>query len=115
MSTLCKFESGTGNIPSCPFLQADKAKAAKAKLNKAPKRTAGHDPHGSGLITPDTKRQRGLKPGDITPSGDDLNGMLVYTGTNMDRQRDQPLLAPLRRPPARGPSLPPRCILHDDP
>ena len=32
---------------------------------------------------PDLKRQRGPKPGDATPSGDDLNGTLVYTGTDM--------------------------------
>jgi hypothetical protein len=43
VSTLRKFESGTGTIPSCPLLQADEAKAAKAKLDKVPKRTAGHD------------------------------------------------------------------------
>jgi hypothetical protein len=32
MSTLRKFKSGTGTIPSCPLLQADEAKVAKAKL-----------------------------------------------------------------------------------
>jgi hypothetical protein len=83
MSTLRKFESGTGTIPSCPLLQADKAKAAKAKLDKVPKLTAGHDPLGSGLVTPDTKRQRGSKPSNATPSSDDLSGTLVYTGTDM--------------------------------
>jgi hypothetical protein len=83
VSTLHKFKSGTGTIPSCLLLQADEAKAAKAKLDKTPKRTASLDHHGLGLITPDTKRQRGSKPGDITPSGDDLNGTLVYTGTDM--------------------------------
>jgi hypothetical protein len=83
VSTLCKFESGTGTIPSCPLLQADEAKATKAKLDKAPKRTASHDPLGSGVVTPDTKRQQGLKPSDITLSSDDLNGTLVYTGTDM--------------------------------
>jgi hypothetical protein len=57
MSTLRKFKSGTGTIPSCPLLQADEAKATKAKLNKVPKHTARHDPLGSGLVTPDTKRQ----------------------------------------------------------
>jgi hypothetical protein len=35
ISTLCKFECGTGTIPSCPLLQSDEAKAAKAKLHKA--------------------------------------------------------------------------------
>ena len=83
VSTLRKFESGTGTIPSCPLLQADEAKVAKAKLDKMPKRTASLDPHGSGLITPDPKRQRGSKPGDTTPSSEDLNGTLVYTGTDM--------------------------------
>jgi hypothetical protein len=83
VSTLRKFESGTGTIPSCPLLQADEAKATKAKLDKVPKCTAGHDPLGSGLVTPDTKRQRGSKPADITPSSDDLNGTLIYTGTDM--------------------------------
>jgi hypothetical protein len=83
MSTLRKFESGTGTIPSCPLLQADEAKAAKAKMNKTPKHPAGLDPHGSGLITTDPKCQRGLKPSNATPSGDDLNGTLVYTGTDM--------------------------------
>jgi hypothetical protein len=83
VSTLRKFESGTGTIPSCPLLQADEAKAAKAKMDKMPKCSAGLDPHGAGLITPDLKRQHGSKPGDATPSGDDLNSMLVYTGTNM--------------------------------
>jgi hypothetical protein len=83
VSTLCKFKSGTGTIPSCPLLQADEAKAAKAKLDKMPKHTTGHDPHGLGLITPDTKCQRSPKPGNATPSGDDLNGTLVYTGTDM--------------------------------
>jgi hypothetical protein len=82
VSTLRKFESGMGTSPSCPLLQADEAKAAKAKLDKTPKRTAGLDPHGSGLITPDTKRQRGLKPSNATLSGDDLNGTLV-SGTDM--------------------------------
>jgi hypothetical protein len=52
-------------------------------MDKMPKGTAGLDPHGSGLIMPDPKRQRGSKPGDVTPSGDDLNGTLVYTGTDM--------------------------------
>jgi hypothetical protein len=83
MSTLRKFKSGTGTIPSCPLLQADKTKAAKVKLDKVPKRTAGHNPLGSGLITPDTKRQRGLKPGDVIPSNNNLNGTLVYTVTDM--------------------------------
>jgi hypothetical protein len=57
VSTLCKFESGTGTISSCPLLQADEAKATKAKLDKAPKRTASHDHPGSSLVTPDTKHQ----------------------------------------------------------
>jgi hypothetical protein len=57
VSTLHKFECGTGTIPSCLLLQANKAKATKAKLDKPPKCTAGHDPFGSGLVTPNTKRK----------------------------------------------------------
>jgi hypothetical protein len=83
VSTLCKFESGTGTIPSYPLLQADEAKAAKVMLDKVPKCTAGHDPIGSGIVTPDTKRQRGSKPSDATPSGDNFNGTLVYTSIDM--------------------------------
>ena len=83
VSTLRKFECRTGTIPSCPLLQEDKAKAAKAKLEKAPKHTAGHDHTGTGLVTPDTKCQQGSKPGDVTPSSEDLNGALIYSGTDM--------------------------------
>jgi hypothetical protein len=83
VSTLHKFKSGTGPIPSCPLLQADKIKGTKAKLDKAPKHSAGHDPLGSGLVTPDTKRQQGSKPSDATPSSNNLNSTLVYTGTDM--------------------------------
>jgi hypothetical protein len=57
VSMLRKFECGTGPIPSCPLLQANEGKAAKAKLDKDPKHTAGHDHTGMGLVTPDTKRQ----------------------------------------------------------
>ena len=57
VSTLHKFECGTGTILSCPLLQADEAKTAKAKLDKAPKHSASHDHAGTGLVTPDTKRQ----------------------------------------------------------
>jgi hypothetical protein len=83
VSTLRKFESGTGTIPSCPLLQADEAKVAKAKLDRTPKRSASLDPLGAGLITPDPKRQRGSKNTDATPTNDDLNGTLVYSGTDM--------------------------------
>ena len=34
-------------------------------------------------MTPDTKRQRGQRPGDTTPSADDLGGTLIYTGSDM--------------------------------
>ena len=37
ISTLCKFEWGTGTIPSCPLLQANEAQSTKAKLDRAPK------------------------------------------------------------------------------
>jgi hypothetical protein len=83
VSTLRKFECSMGTIPSCPLLQANKAKTAKAKLDKAPKRSASNDHDGTGLVTPDSRRQRGPKPGEFTPSSDDLNGTLIYTGTNM--------------------------------
>jgi hypothetical protein len=38
VSTLQKIECGTGTIPSCPLLQAEEAKSAKPKLDKASKR-----------------------------------------------------------------------------
>jgi hypothetical protein len=83
ISTLGKFECGTVTIPSCPILQANEAKAAKAKLDKAPKHTAGHNQSGPCLVTPDTKCQQGSKPGDATPSNDNLSSTLVYIGTDM--------------------------------
>jgi len=83
VSTLRKFECGTGTIPSCPLLQADEAKAAKAKLDRTPKRMASNDNAGMGFVTPEPKRQRNSKPGDSTPSPDDLSGTLVYTGSDM--------------------------------
>jgi hypothetical protein len=52
-------------------------------LDRTPKRSASLDPLGAGLITPDPKRQRGSKPTDATPTNDDLNGTLVYSGTDM--------------------------------
>jgi hypothetical protein len=36
-----------------------------------------------GHSAPDSKRQHDPKLGDTTPSGNDFNGMLVYTGTDM--------------------------------
>jgi hypothetical protein len=36
-----------------------------------------------GFAAPDHKRQRNSKPGDSTPSPDDLSGTLVYTGSDM--------------------------------
>ena len=72
-----------GTIPSCPLLQADEVKAAKAKLDRAPKRMASNDNAGMGFVTSDPKRQRNGKPGDSTPSPDDLSGTLVYTGSDM--------------------------------
>jgi hypothetical protein len=83
ISTLHKFECGTGTIPSCPLLQAHEAKATKAKLNKAPKHTAGHGPSGTGLVNPDAKRQSSGKPGNDTPSHDNLNCTLAYTDNDM--------------------------------
>ena len=83
VSTLRKFECGTGTIPSCPLLQADEAKTAKAKLDKGAKRSTGNDNAGPGFVTPDPKRSRTGKPGDTMPSPDDLSGTLVYTGADM--------------------------------
>jgi hypothetical protein len=83
VSILRKFECGTGTIPSCPLLQADEAKIAKAKLDKAPKRTAGVDTTSAWFVTPDAKRTRPGKSGDAAPSPDDLSGTLVYTGSDM--------------------------------
>ena len=57
VSTLCKFKCGTGTIPSCPLLMADEAKAARAKGDKAPKRTMASDATTMGFATPDPKCQ----------------------------------------------------------
>ena len=83
VSTLRKFECGTGTIPSCPLLMADEAKTARSKLDKAPKRTAGLDSSAMGFTAADAKRQRTGKPVDTTPSADDLSGTLIYSGTDM--------------------------------
>jgi hypothetical protein len=80
---LCKFECGTRAIPSCPLLQANEAKTAKAKLDKALKRASGPKPTGVGLLTPDTKCQHTGKAHNAAPSTDDLSGTLIYTGTDM--------------------------------
>jgi hypothetical protein len=52
-------------------------------MDRTPKRSSGINPQGAGIITPDHKRQRSSKTTDATPTNDDLNGMLVYTGTDM--------------------------------
>jgi hypothetical protein len=86
VSTLRKFECGTGTIPSCPLLMADKAKTARAKGDKAPKCTMASGAPAMGFATPDTKRQCSGKAADATPSADDLSdlsGTLIYTGTDM--------------------------------
>jgi hypothetical protein len=83
VSTLRKFECGTGTIPSCPLLMADEAKTARSKIDKAPKRPVGPDSSAMGLTSLDAKRQRSGKPADITPSADDLSGTLIYTGSDM--------------------------------
>jgi hypothetical protein len=54
VSTLRKFEYGTGMIPSCPLFMNNKAKAAKAKAAKAPKRNTGLDAPRMGFTTPVT-------------------------------------------------------------
>jgi hypothetical protein len=71
VSTLRKFECGTGTIPSCPLLMADEARATRSKADKPPKRTSGPDASTMGFTSSDTKCQRSGKPPDATPSGDD--------------------------------------------
>ena len=83
VSTLRKVECGMGTIPSCPLFQAGEAKTARAKLDKTPKRPAGTDTSGAGLIMPDSKCQRISKNYDATPSADKLTGTLIYTGADM--------------------------------
>jgi hypothetical protein len=75
ISMLQKFECGTGTIPFCPLLQANEAKATKAKLDKAPKGATGADSIMVGLVTPDTKRQRTGKAHEATPSTNDLSAL----------------------------------------
>jgi hypothetical protein len=83
VSTLWKFECGTGTIPSCPLLMADEARAARSKIDKTPKCTSGPDASAMGFTSPDAKCQRSGKPANTTPSADDLSGTLIYTGTDM--------------------------------
>ena len=70
-------------IPSCPLLQAEELKTAQSKPEKASKWPGVTDTYRTGLAAPDTKRQRTGKPGDTTPSSNDLSGTLVYTGNDM--------------------------------
>ncbi|KAL3803843.1 hypothetical protein HJC23_004005 [Cyclotella cryptica] len=94
VSMLRKFECGTGTIPSCPLLQADEAKTTKSKLDKSAKRATSIDNAGTGLVTPDPKRLRTGRPGDSTPSADDLSGTRVHwVRHDADRQRATPLSA----------------------
>jgi hypothetical protein len=83
VSTLRKFECGTGTIPSCPLLQADEAKVARTKLDKTSTRPTGTDASGARLITPDSKSQRVGKTNDNAPAINDLMGTLIYTGADM--------------------------------
>jgi hypothetical protein len=83
VSTLRKFECGTGTIPSCPLIMADEARVARSKVDKTPKRTSRPNASALGFTSPDAKRQRSGKPADTTPSADDLSGTLIYTGTDM--------------------------------
>jgi hypothetical protein len=71
--TLRKFECSKGMIPSCPFLMADEAKAARAKVDKAPERTTGPNASAMGFTTPDAKCQRSCKPAIATPLADNLS------------------------------------------
>jgi hypothetical protein len=90
VSMLRKFECSTGTIQSCPLLQANEAKATKAKHDKTPKCTAGTDPPGGSLVIPDPKHQRSSITTDSTPSAEDLSGTLIYTGTNMVPSVNEP-------------------------
>jgi hypothetical protein len=83
VSTLQKFEWGTGMIPSCPLLMADEAKAAKAKVDKAPKCNPGSDASAMGFTTPDAKRQHSGKPTNATPLAGNLSSTLIYMGSAM--------------------------------
>jgi hypothetical protein len=83
ISTLRKFKCGTGTIPSCPLLMANEAKAAKAKIDKAPECNAGPDTFGMGFTSPDAKCQCSGKPANATPSADSLSGTLIYTSSDM--------------------------------
>jgi hypothetical protein len=62
---------------------ADEAKTARAKGDKAPKRTMAPNVPVMGFATPDTKCQRSGKVADATPLANDLSGTLIFTGTNM--------------------------------
>ena len=62
---------------------ADEAKAAKAKVDKAPKRNTGADASGMGFTTPPAKRQHSGKPANTTPLADDLSGTLIYMNSDM--------------------------------
>ena len=73
VSTLRKFESGTGTIPSCPLLQADDLKQAKSKQDKL-KRTAPIETQSG---QPSQKKAR---PVVATPSADDLCGTFIFKG-----------------------------------
>jgi hypothetical protein len=59
------------------------AKAAKAKVNKAPKHNAAPDALGLGFTTPNTKCQHSGKLADATPLADNLLGTLIYMGSNI--------------------------------
>jgi hypothetical protein len=83
ISTLRKFECDTGTISSCPLVMADEAKAAKAKVDKAPKRNTGFDASAPGFTTPDAKCLHSGKLANATPSADDLSSTLIYTGSDM--------------------------------
>ena len=100
MSTLNKFKCGTGTVPSCPLLQANEAKAVRAKLDKTPKRPTGTDTSGTELITPDSKHQHIGKTNDAAPSIDNLTGTLIY-GRRYDAPHEQgkSSLAPLHLQP----------------
>ena len=75
ISTLRKFKSGTGTIPSCPLLQADELKQAKSKLDQL-KRAAPVNNH-RGQPSSDPKKAR---PSVITLTADDLAGTFIFKG-----------------------------------
>ena len=87
---------------------AGEVKTARAKGDKAQKRTMASDAPAMGFPTLDTKGQRSGKAAGATPLADDLSGTLIYTGTDMMPSVNE-------ANPAMRMQLPPRYHMQDDP